>query len=101
VRVDHEFLAGVQLVHPLAQRVGAALCPVGSGVGRATVVVGCVGPCFGSLPALPFLICSSLSRVRPFVRPVEQAGQASNFGWLCGRLYGRTSRHKGSAKPVS
>jgi hypothetical protein len=38
MRVRHVLLAGVQFVR-LAQRIGAGLRPVGSGIGRATVIV--------------------------------------------------------------
>jgi hypothetical protein len=54
---------GVQHVDPLTQGNGADLRPVGSGIGSV-----------GALPALPLLICPSLSCVRPVER-AEQPGE--------------------------
>ena len=88
--------AVAQVIRPGALVVPPRLGLIRARLRRAAVGVRRVRTCFGSLPALPFLICSSLSRVRPFVRPVEQA--ADNRArtptivrvFVCGRLIGRS-----------
>jgi hypothetical protein len=71
----HRDEADAQVVRPGTLIVPPRLGQIRARLRRTAVGVRRVRTCFGSLPALPFLLCPSLGFARPFVRPFEQAGQ--------------------------
>jgi hypothetical protein len=71
----HRDEAVAQVVRPGALVVPPRLGLIRARLRRSAVGVRRVRTCFGSLPALPLLLCPSLGFGRPFVRPFEQAGQ--------------------------